>query len=523
MYIKRLEIIGNEGTIRKIEFNEFVNIITTPKNDEQGNSVGKSTVIDLIDICLGARYESKIKRFSDTLLKIINEKQVKISLTLVSDAEETKIEVGLCEKTYKINGQKKRPKEFGEEVRDLLFEEVPKNLAVRKFVPRFLIIELPVDESRVIRFLDFNSGTQNEMLGVYEAVYAYFLNSEKFRNNPKPIMELMNERNKQFAAENNPRSVKIGEAINILENSAKSIKGYTEHNSDVRKYQSLIDLSQSLQIEREILANEISKSTFTVDDEIVQLLTQELSGVVPDADSAFKKILNFNNARERNRKAYLEEQEQKVEEKISKNNYELNLVRSELSQYMNFKEEKSFDFDSYNQLLKKSFKMSLDDKIQREQEIKISDDDLKELFPTESIENFNSKLKEISLKIIGNEYEIIRSESLSPNKRAVPIEFASNQGSSSGRLHQLAFAFVAAIIAINKTRNFPNFILQDINEVTDEEPFENMFDIALQNGIQFIAPILSSKLSPDLLKKYPPILELSNDDKLFEPKETYNG
>ena len=59
MFIKRLIISGNSGIIRDISFKEGLNLIIdeTPMNDIKltGNNVGKTTVLKLIDFCLGAK------------------------------------------------------------------------------------------------------------------------------------------------------------------------------------------------------------------------------------------------------------------------------------------------------------------------------------------------------------------------------------------------------------------------------------------------------------------------------------
>ena len=57
MYLKRLKITNQEGLVRNIEFHSGLNLIVdnTPENDrtETGNSVGKTTVLRLVDFCMG--------------------------------------------------------------------------------------------------------------------------------------------------------------------------------------------------------------------------------------------------------------------------------------------------------------------------------------------------------------------------------------------------------------------------------------------------------------------------------------
>ena len=62
MYLKRLTIETPEKTIRDMEFYSGLNLIIDDTKDistkTTGNNVGKTTVLKLIDFCLGA--DSKI-------------------------------------------------------------------------------------------------------------------------------------------------------------------------------------------------------------------------------------------------------------------------------------------------------------------------------------------------------------------------------------------------------------------------------------------------------------------------------
>ncbi|MDR2975982.1 MAG: hypothetical protein LBV19_01540 [Streptococcaceae bacterium] len=515
MYIKKLEIKTIAKTIRSISFNDSINIITTPENDEQGNNVGKSTVIDLIDIALGAKFDSKWKKFSTAIQKIINDSQVFIELQITDGQREHTLKVDLANKKYFVNGLPKKVGEYGDNIRDLLFEGVPNNIRNRKLIPRFLILELPSNEERVIRYLDFNSSTQNEMLGVYEATYAYFLNDSSKR---VQVSELLDERNIQFKAEKKGKSVKINEAVEVLENSTRNLKGYDEKNNQIKEYQYLIDQSQSLQLEKDLLESEVQQVGVKTDEEIIKILISELSNQLPSAQEAFQKIVKFNQSREQNRRNYLDKQIINIEKEISTTEVKLQKIRQELDDYVNFSEKKTFDFKKYNADLSVNFKKALTVKVEQSSEVNISDKQINSLFSGDVIAHFNKILEQFTREIIGVSYSVEVNQDLSPEKRAVPLVFVDNQGSSTGLLHQLEFAFTAAVIAMNTKRKFPKFILQDINEVTDEDPFDKMFEVAKRNKIQFIAPILSSKLSKEIKEKYPPVLTLSNDDKLFEPR-----
>ena len=94
MFIKSLIIESNEGLIRNLSFHPGLNLIVdeTPTHRvETGNNVGKTTVLRIIDICLGKTPRSIYvspednKTVNEQVKTFLTEKQVMVTLTLVSD------------------------------------------------------------------------------------------------------------------------------------------------------------------------------------------------------------------------------------------------------------------------------------------------------------------------------------------------------------------------------------------------------------------------------------------------------
>ena len=74
MFLKYLKIENSNGLVRRIDFHQGLNLIVdeTPiGNEETGNNVGKTTVLRLIDFCLGMD-GSKIYSATEGA-KVINE------------------------------------------------------------------------------------------------------------------------------------------------------------------------------------------------------------------------------------------------------------------------------------------------------------------------------------------------------------------------------------------------------------------------------------------------------------------
>lgn len=141
MFIKRLIIESNENIIRNIEFKNGLNLILddTPSEDTKstGNNVGKTTVLKLIDFCLGANpniifTDTENKKDIYTLVKeyLVN-KQVTITLILVEAFEygvEQQIEIQRNflpgkKAIRKINGKTVSAKDFEDELEKMIMPD----------------------------------------------------------------------------------------------------------------------------------------------------------------------------------------------------------------------------------------------------------------------------------------------------------------------------------------------------------------------------------------------------------------
>ena len=117
MFLKKLRIQNKEGIIREIVFRKGMNLIVdeTPENQQQqttGNNVGKTTLLRLIDYCLGAKGEAIYKdvefitqpntQIEDFLLK----SKVLLSLEIVEDFESDESDKIYIERNFLKRNQK---------------------------------------------------------------------------------------------------------------------------------------------------------------------------------------------------------------------------------------------------------------------------------------------------------------------------------------------------------------------------------------------------------------------------------
>jgi len=140
MFLKSLTITHVDGTIiRNILFHAGLNLIVddTPivSGEETGNNVGKTTVLKLVDFCLGANpkgiyTDQENKKHEFKLVKdFLVENRVLVSLILKDDLSQEKSKEVLIERNFlarkekiqRIDGNNKTDTGFEESLTDLLF------------------------------------------------------------------------------------------------------------------------------------------------------------------------------------------------------------------------------------------------------------------------------------------------------------------------------------------------------------------------------------------------------------------
>ena len=211
MFIKRLIIESNENIIRNIEFKNGLNLILddTPSEDTKstGNNVGKTTVLKLIDFCLGANSniiftDTENKKDIYTLVKeyLVN-KQVTITLILVEAFEygvEQQIEIQRNflpgkKAIRKINGKTVSAKDFEDELEKMIMPD--KNVEKPTF--RQII-------SHNIRYKDDSINNTLKTLSTftsdveYETLYLYLLGCSFNEGAKKTGIDCSNKSRKYF-------------------------------------------------------------------------------------------------------------------------------------------------------------------------------------------------------------------------------------------------------------------------------------------------------------------------------------
>jgi hypothetical protein len=184
MYIKRLIIKETkpfEKIIFEVSFRLGMNfIVDAGINQEKGNSVGKTTVLRLIDIALGAKdrkyiyYDDETKKTNSVLKSYIEENKIRIELLVVDSFEEDKfttkhlLAVDLFPRGKRfIDGHEQNQTDYWQRLNVIFFSNITNNPSFRQLIHMFVRIDQRSDDNKFLKFLTRTNDA------TYENIYSY--------------------------------------------------------------------------------------------------------------------------------------------------------------------------------------------------------------------------------------------------------------------------------------------------------------------------------------------------------------
>jgi len=572
MFIKNLTISAPSGVIRSINFFSGLNLIVdnTPTTDTQltGNNVGKTTLLKLVDFCLGAKphiiytdTENK-KAVYDTVKNFLVDNEVSIELVLVDDLNDLNsrsvvVKRNFFEKSKAIRNINNEPildKDFENE---LLRSIIPHQNNDKPTFRQIISHNIRYKDDSINNTLKTLDGYTTDV--EYEALYLFllgctFADGEKKREIHAKItqetdykarleqkqtrnayeialamieddIEVLNRKketfnlNETFEADLeqlnyvkyqiNKASSTLGK-MNIRKNLIEEAKREMENNI------SKIDISQLEMLYKEVTLN-ISGIQKTFDDLVSyhnSMVVEKIKFITAELPDLSKKIENEENSIK-----FLLEQERELADKISKgDSFEaLESVIGELNEKYRTKGEyetiisQIAEVDSNLSKLKKD--MSYIDEF-------LFSSEFEESLKTQIIK-FNKYFSAISNELYGEKYAL-KYEKITNKRNQQIYKFSTfnafNPNMSSGKKQGEILCFDLAYILFADEENLPclHFLLNDKKELMHDNQLNKVSEFVKARNVQLIVSILRDKLPDELINNAHIVIELSQDDKLFK-------
>ncbi|MGM0778957.1 MAG: DUF2326 domain-containing protein [Bacillota bacterium] len=572
MYLKGLKIESKGKIIREIQFHLGTNLIvdeTQNKSEiETGNNIGKTTVLALIDYCLGGDPEQiykdpESKKIIDFVKNYLVEEEILITLRLKANlldekSHEVTIERNFLQrnkKIMKINGEnltKNNGKDFEEKLSALIIGERENN---KPGIRQIFAHNIRYKDERINNTLKvlnrFSTNVEYEtlylyMFGLPVSDRTYLMKKLKIEQNFKERLE-----KKQAKPELELQIDIVKDNIKNLEEKKRNLninEQYEEELQDLNntryKISKISSKISELSLRKELLKeteNELKQDIADIDLDALRELYSAAKKSVNDIQKTYEQMIEYHNNMIIEKIRYItqdlpnleleiEQHNQNLEKELANEKYLIN----KLSSSDTFSDLENIISDLTNNHRKLGeLENSLSQIVTSEENITKISDDIELLdgnrFTTEFQElllkqlmKFNKHFKEVSKELYGEEYGITFSVKDDRKTKQKYYAFECfNLNTSSGKKQGEILCFDIAYILFARSEGIPNlnFILNDKKELMHGNQLLKVNNFAWKNNIQLVFSILEDKIPKELNNDKHIVLRLSEKDKLFRIEE----
>ena len=569
MYLSKLTISSPGKVIRDIEFHKGLNLIVdeTPENTTgTGNNVGKTTVLRLIDYCLGGDVDGiyrnpEDKHESYALVKnFLTGNNVIVTLILEDDLDTPSKKV-VIERDFKtgrsslirINGKDVTRKDFVAELESAIFPEV------KTETPSFRQIiahNIRIDNLRLENTLKTLTMGKNEE---YEALYLFMFGcpNDSAARKTQLAQELDTEKKYKRRMERNrskneykaalsviesdiEKLVERKDNLNINENLQLDIDSLNTLRAEINKVTSRTSL---LSLRRELINETVEsfdKQNFGEDVVQLEMIYKQASAYVPKMQRTFKELVDFHNTMLENKKAFVAQELPSIQEEIESLSVEL----ERLQEKETVMAEKVLKSDTYEELesiivqlselsrRKGEFESYVSQIESAEKAIKEKCEEMKKIDDglfTEDFarrleaqrDKFNKIFSEVSREIYDEQYIISYDVYNQKGKQLYKFHITDVANFSSGKKQGEISCFDIAYTVFADQESIPclHFILNDKKELVHGNQLNKFAEAVNKYNVQFVCSMLYDKLPPVLRKDEHVVARLSQDSKLFRIEE----
>ncbi|MGR5211613.1 DUF2326 domain-containing protein [Vibrio rotiferianus] len=558
MQIIRLIVSEGDRVIREVIFNDGLNIITN--SGTNGNQIGKSTTLRIINFCLGSSGESiwldpdnKVK--NDEIFNKVVHSPVLFNLVICVNGTTYNIVRHFEQRGRKIfrmsmiNGLSFNSVQAFKNKISEIFGYSCDNPSFPTIKNRFTRL----NKSVANRLLDYNHTYTSK--DQYRLIYSHMFGFDGHK-------ELQTEyTNKQEISSLNQRRSALlnGQSIAAYQDMLKAIDDELERLYDSEKSYDIVGAQskaiEDVRIARENIARlsmnisqleirvnynmstikDYESKVSNIDIETVKSIYDEAITLIPTVYKTFEETMKFHNSLFIKKAEFVRNQNISISDEISSLKYELNefllqekeliklisneshlggfiLIEKEIQEQRELRGKFSYVIEEVS---------SIDNSIYdiNQENIKLRSSISKKLTSfEEKLGIFNESCSEITKEVF-RKFSIYFGSAIDGestiNFSLVNADKTTGDGSPRAAAMAIDMAFVEYVS--KSGAKLPMFTLQDYLEAADLDKLTNLFNIANKRKIQTIVAVLNDKLAllPEALIEKHSVLTLSTEDKFF--------
>ncbi len=571
MFLKSLRIENQSGLIRHIPFRAGLNLIVdeTPADSLQstGNNVGKTTVLKLVDVCLGAdprRVYTDLENAKSEYAEVkqfLIETQVLVTLTLCESFDEPSERDLVIERNFlprkrmvrRINGRNYTEEAFDEFLTNHLF---PDHYGRKPTYSQIISHNIRYKEPSVSNTLK----TLHEMTkdDEYEALYLFLLGCSFTDGDRKQqlLAKLRTETafKRRLESKQTKSAYRISldmlmDEIKLLETKRASFKQTSDVDARIQriadiKYRKGVVASElsKVRLRRDLVreaVREVSVQESHVDVTELAKLYNEVSERFGSLTKSFEELVTFHNRMVDEKVRYIAKDLPRLEVQIAAKEKELlSLSQAESENItaitetgtleeieaivvkLNERHRMRGEFETVIQQIT-TVEASISDV---RSELSVLDQSLFSKDATQAIETqlakFNRYFSSISDELYGEKYALKVDRVTNAKTGQQVYQFTCfNTNFSSGKKQGEITCFDIAYTLFADEEGIPcyRFLLNDKKELMHDNQLQRIGKLVERKSkyVQFVASILRDKLPAELNKEEYFAVKLSQDDKLF--------
>ena len=565
MFIEKLVISKSGEAIREIPFHKGINLIVDESDGQvTGNSVGKTTVLKLVDFCLGAKpkiiYEDpENKKEIYTLVRdYLVENKISVFLYITEDLDDEKARSVVIERNFlsrknivrRIDGEPYTESEFEDKLTELFFpSQVGKKPTFRQIISHNIRYS-DLSVSNTLKTLDkYTSDAE------YETLYLFLLGCDFSKGSTKQeiLQKIQQENTFKKRIEKVQTKSAYEAALALIEIEIKDLdkkksslnvnENFEEDLNSLNKLRYEINLLSkdvgNLNIRKNLIEetkDELSSASSKIDMAQLELIYNQASTNIGGLQKTFEDLVIYHNQMIQERIGYISKELPVIEGKINSKSADLRkLLKKEqeiadlVSKSSSFEELESLiaelnakyrDKGEYESIIKQLDEV---EKNIKTYESELNDID-KELFSDEfeaivkqQVNKFNEHFSATSEALYGEKYALKYDKVVNKKGQKLYKFSAFNTNFSSGKKQGEISCFDIAYTLFADEENIPcmHFLLNDKKELMHDNQLLKIADLVNKNGLQFVASILKDKLPSELDNEGYFIVKLSENDKLF--------
>lgn len=568
MFLKSLVIEKGIEIIRNIQFHSGLNLIIdeTPNTDTKatGNNIGKTTVLKLIDFCLGAKQsiiysdtETKKEEY-ELVKKFLQDNNIVITLTLVDDLQDKNSKQIVIVRNFLtgrnairlINGEPVKDKDFEKTLLTYMF---PNHNADKPTLRQIISHNIRYKDESINNTLKTLNSYSTDV--EYETLYLFLLgcNFDEGAKKQEILTKIKQENSYKERLEKKQTKNAYEVALSILEDEINELNDKKSNlNVNPNFEKDLETLNQiryvinkesskitNLKMRKDLIIdsqNEILENKSNIDLKQLKIIYEQATNKVDSLQKTFEDLVQYHNKMILQKVKFITEELPDLEKEIGKVEDNIKKLLGK-EKTLTDKISKSDSFSVLENIIaeinekyrqKGEYENIISQLTEVEDNINEYNNELKTLDDELFSKNFEEKLKKqisifnkyfstVSYELYGERYALTHNKSINKNGQQL-FKFSSfNTNLSSGKKQGEILCFDLAYIIFAEEQNIPclHFLLNDKKELMHDNQLIMVADFLKDRNIQLVISILKDKLPEELNKEEYFIVKLSQSDKLF--------